>query len=650
MDCVLRACTSRSIQRLATAVLATIILGTPVHAAEYWFPLGNGLGVLAATRNDDGRLELFARGSDGAIWHRWQDPSVAGGWTNWQSLGGSFSKDPTVAKAPDGHLEVFVRSDAGAVVQKGRTGTAPESGWSANWREIATGIAGNPVVTQSNAGLLTVFARANDGSIGYAAQQSSNPNAAWSAWTTLGGFVSGDPAIALNADGRLEVFVRTPDGVVWHKWQTAAGGAWFGWWDTLGGTASSNPAIGRNADGRLELFAITGQGLLWHRHQTAAGATTWMAEQTLGGDVLGSLVGTAGNLIGNLSIAYSDGGRLGVIARASNGRVWSKWQKTAGVDTWSVWISLCGISAADPVTSPPANGSPEIFVRAADNVVWHKRCDEQCLAQQGKSVPVLIYHAFSEAEPTWGERGLFVKPSEFRKQLDALTSLGYTPVQVQDLDSLCVIERPVLITVDDGYRNNYTDMYPILPEKGFKAVVFSITSLIGADQYLTESQMLQMRDRVSFQNHTVNHPDLATLSPAQVRAEMTQATSALQTLTGQTVLSIAYPYGSYNTSVKDIAREYFEFGFATPDGVYRLGQDRYTVPRIFVGRDDTVTSFLQKLRTCAHSESVTGGPLASGCGGNCTTTVCISQPSCCQVVWDQFCVNAARTQCDLATP
>jgi hypothetical protein len=635
-------------QLFAAAVISMMVLSAPAYAAEWWFNIGSGLGTPSTVRNSDGRLEVFVRGADGAIWHRWEDPTASGGWAIWQSLGGTFSHDPAAAKTIDGRLEVFVRTNVGAVAQKWRTGTTPESGWSSNWSEIATGIMGNPVVVQNNAGRLEVFARASDGSIGYVAQQSSQPGASWTAWSSLGGFVSGDPAVALNADGRLEVFARTPDGLVWHKWQSTPGGPWFNWWFSLGGVTSSNPAIGRNTDGRLELFAVTSQGLLWHRHQATVGATTdWTAEQTLGGDFLS---GVAGNLTGNLSIAYSDS-RLGVIARASNGRIWSKWQKTAGSDTWSVWSSLCGISASDPAVAPPLNGAPQIFVRAADNVLWHRRCDEQCAGLQGKSVTVLMYHAFAEdSGAIWGIPSLFVKPSEFRKQLDALAARGYTPIQTQDLEALCVIEKPVLITADDGYLDNYTEMYPILQEKGLKAEVFSISNAIGSEHYLTEPQILQMRDRVSFQNHTANHPDLATLLEAQVRTEMTQATSRLQTLTGQPVRSIAYPYGSYNTTVKNVAREYFQFGFATEPAIYRLGQDRYAVPRIFIGRDDSLDIFLQKLRTCAHSEYVVGDPLVGGCGGNCTTTVCTSQPYCCQAAWDQLCVDTAKLQCDVEMP
>lgn len=245
---------------------------------------------------------------------------------------------------------------------------------------------------------------------------------------------------------------------------------------------------------------------------------------------------------------------------------------------------------------------------------------------------------------------MFVKPSEFQKQLHYLDNNGFTTVQFEDLDNLCVVEKPVVITVDDGYDNNYTDMYPLLQTAAADAVVFSFTNAIGATHYLTEAQMLAMRDRVSFQNHTANHAHLDQLTAEQARSEMTQATDRLQPLTGQTVLALAYPYGGYNETVRSLARESFRYAVATTDGVYRLGEDRYTIPRVYVGRTYDLNTFIQNLRTCAHSEYTTGVPLASNCGGGCAATVCASQPSCCQFSWDSACVAAAETECDVDTP
>jgi len=71
-----------------------------------------GAGVLTSDitvgKNADGRLELFVRGTDGALWRRWQT-APNGGWSNWASEGGVLTSNIAVAQNADGRLEVFVR-------------------------------------------------------------------------------------------------------------------------------------------------------------------------------------------------------------------------------------------------------------------------------------------------------------------------------------------------------------------------------------------------------------------------------------------------------------------------------------------------------------------------------------------------------------
>ncbi|MFE2751514.1 hypothetical protein ACFXGA_05870, partial [Actinosynnema sp. NPDC059335] len=73
-------------------------------AMEVAAPLGYRQAV---GRNADGRIEVFARGGDGALWHIWQT-APNNGWSGWQSLGGYITSPPVVMNNADGRLEVFV--------------------------------------------------------------------------------------------------------------------------------------------------------------------------------------------------------------------------------------------------------------------------------------------------------------------------------------------------------------------------------------------------------------------------------------------------------------------------------------------------------------------------------------------------------------
>src|SRR5436309_2547693 len=61
-------------------------------------------------QNTDGRLEVFALGTDYAVYQNWQ-VAPNGSWSGWRSLGGGFkpARNPVVARNADGRLELFVR-------------------------------------------------------------------------------------------------------------------------------------------------------------------------------------------------------------------------------------------------------------------------------------------------------------------------------------------------------------------------------------------------------------------------------------------------------------------------------------------------------------------------------------------------------------
>jgi hypothetical protein len=81
---------------------------------------------IAVGRNADGRLEFFVRGTDNAVWHKWQ-VVPNGTWSGWDSMGGVITEDPAVGSNADGRMEVFVRGTDGAVWHVWQT--APSNGW-----------------------------------------------------------------------------------------------------------------------------------------------------------------------------------------------------------------------------------------------------------------------------------------------------------------------------------------------------------------------------------------------------------------------------------------------------------------------------------------------------------------------------------------
>ena len=185
--------------------------------------------------NKDGRLEVFAQQPTGVLAHIWQVAPNAG-WSTWSSLGapppGMMAGTVAVASNQDGRLEVFVVGEDGALWHIWQT--APNNGWS-TWASFSipaaqTGLAAQPIVCANANGTLAVFVIDSNQNIWYLRQTS--PNNGWSGWACLSGggfdasFSPAVPAAGRNADGRLEVFALKSDRTIGHTWQTAANGLW----------------------------------------------------------------------------------------------------------------------------------------------------------------------------------------------------------------------------------------------------------------------------------------------------------------------------------------------------------------------------------------------------------------------------------------
>jgi len=127
-------------------------------------------------QRSDARLVVFVRGTDQALWYRYQIYPNSTTWSNWISLGGKWLGKPAVAANWDGRLDLFVRDVNGNVYQTWQTQT-------------------------DSAG-------------------------SWSGWHPFGGVLSSEPVLGTNRDGRLEVFGIGTDGALYHRWQVTPGGGW----------------------------------------------------------------------------------------------------------------------------------------------------------------------------------------------------------------------------------------------------------------------------------------------------------------------------------------------------------------------------------------------------------------------------------------
>ncbi len=197
----------------------------------------------------------------------------------------------------------------------------------------------------------------------------------------------------------------------------------------------------------------------------------------------------------------------------------------------------------------------------------------------GKSIPVLSYHSINDKVS--GPADMYVSPETFEKQIKEIKSRGYTPITFNDIKNVETIAKPIIITFDDGYEDNYSNAYPILKKYGFVATIFLVVNYIDKPNYLTISQITKMQDIIDFQSHTMSHHRLTEMDSKKMDYEMSQSKQRLETLLGKDINVIAYPYGDYDKKTMLTAKKHYQFGVSFTHGKYFYGaSDNYKIRRI----------------------------------------------------------------------
>ena len=110
--------------------------------------------------------------------------------------------------------------------------------------------------------------------------------------------------------------------------------------------------------------------------------------------------------------------------------------------------------------------------------------------------------------------------------------------------------KSLVITFDDGWADNYTNVFPILKEYGLIATIFVITGFIGQANYMDWNQLREMSEAgISIQSHTVNHKPLAQMSKAEVEYELVTSKNTIENALGKQVNFLSLPHGVFNDQV-----------------------------------------------------------------------------------------------------
>ena len=188
-------------------------------------------------------------------------------------------------------------------------------------------------------------------------------------------------------------------------------------------------------------------------------------------------------------------------------------------------------------------------------------------------VPVLMYHHVGEPDPTADaiRRDLSVSPENFEAQLRYLIEHGFEPVTLESLVTHLQLGhplplKPVILTFDDGFKDQYTNAYPLLNKYGFVGTFFIVTRFADEErpEYMSWSEIeLLHADGMEIGSHSYTHPSLYGKSFDYVVWQVLGSKEAIEARTQEPVRFFSYPSGQYDQLTIDVLRSAGYWGAVT---------------------------------------------------------------------------------------
>lgn len=252
-------------------------------------------------------------------------------------------------------------------------------------------------------------------------------------------------------------------------------------------------------------------------------------------------------------------------------------------------------------------------------------------------VTALMLHSVDAGGPgTEDENGLIITPWNLSQDLEYLKQQGYRFVDTEQMIGL--LQNPdtkepapyknVLVTFDDGYRDNYTQAYPVLKQESVKAIINIIVynveknDILIPGRYLLWNQVNEMKRSgiIQFGSHSYNSHHYIQLEKSEgpmlsgrknkngvieseenfkkrIREDLVKSIKFIVKRTGEKPKVITFPYGWAAPEAKEIAKELgFKVQMGIKPGVNRNVSDLQNLKRITVKNSYSPEQLEERIR------------------------------------------------------
>jgi peptidoglycan/xylan/chitin deacetylase (PgdA/CDA1 family) len=206
-------------------------------------------------------------------------------------------------------------------------------------------------------------------------------------------------------------------------------------------------------------------------------------------------------------------------------------------------------------------------------------------------LPILTYHHIDFLPPGASKewQDLTVSPRTFEKQMEYLFQQNYQPITFSQFINFLktdreIPEKSLIITFDDGWKNQYLYAFPILKKYNFKAAFFIVVNQIGGDLFMNWSQLKELLNSgMEIGSHTMSHPNLKKLNSSQLIYEIEKSKTILEKNLNYRIEVFAYPYGIFDSRIIEaVGKANYRMARTTVFGLDQNIENWYTLKAIQV--------------------------------------------------------------------
>jgi len=217
-------------------------------------------------------------------------------------------------------------------------------------------------------------------------------------------------------------------------------------------------------------------------------------------------------------------------------------------------------------------------------------------------VPILAYHHVlpvnAKVDESIKNSPFTISDAQFYEQMLFLSQNGYQPINFsQLLNSMEKLEvgKPIVITFDDGWVDNFEYAYPTLKAFGVSATFFVITGHVNSSGCMSWKQLNEMQNHnMEIASHTHSHTPLELLSNSELQWELTHSKNLLDENIGKNSARLSFPHGSYSKIVLNAAKNAGYLSCATSNFGYVTSSSKvYELPRILIRKSHDISQFVK---------------------------------------------------------